>query len=70
MCRSRRAQRAQSRGPGRRASGLPRYVETQRVSLFTFRSADIGVVFDMMIHDIDVTLSMIHEPVAGLTPWA
>jgi predicted dehydrogenase len=41
----------------------PRYVETQRISPFTFRSADIGVVFDMMIHDIDVTLSMIREPV-------
>lgn len=42
----------------------PRYVETQRISPFTFRSADIGVVFDMMIHDIDVALSMIREPVA------
>ncbi|MBK8914951.1 MAG: Gfo/Idh/MocA family oxidoreductase [Phycisphaerales bacterium] len=41
----------------------PGFVETQRISPFTFRSADIGVVFDMMIHDIDVTLSMIREPV-------
>lgn len=39
----------------------PRFVETARISPFTFRSADIGVVFDMMIHDIDVMLSLIRE---------
>ncbi len=42
----------------------PKFVETQRVSPFTFRSADVGVVFDMMIHDIDVLLSLVRdEPV-------
>lgn len=41
----------------------PRFIETQRISPFTFRSADIGVVFDMMIHDIDIVLSMIRAPV-------
>ncbi|MBU0718670.1 MAG: Gfo/Idh/MocA family oxidoreductase [Planctomycetes bacterium] len=37
----------------------PRFIETQRVSPFTFRSADIGVVFDMMIHDIDIILHLV-----------
>ncbi len=37
----------------------PRFVETQRVSPFTFRSADIGVVFDMMIHDLDIVLHLV-----------
>lgn len=37
----------------------PRFIETQRVSPFTFRSADIGVVFDMMIHDIDIVLHLV-----------
>ncbi len=36
----------------------PRFIETHRISPFTFRSADIGVVFDMMIHDIDIVLSL------------
>jgi len=36
----------------------PKFIETQRVSPFTFRSADIGVVFDMMIHDIDIILHL------------
>lgn len=37
----------------------PRFIETQRISPFTFRSADIGVVFDMMIHDIDIVLHLV-----------
>ncbi|MBI4578241.1 MAG: Gfo/Idh/MocA family oxidoreductase [Planctomycetes bacterium] len=38
---------------------LPKFIETHRISPFTFRSADIGVVMDMMIHDIDVVLSLV-----------
>lgn len=41
----------------------PKFVESHRISPFTFRSADIGVTFDMMIHDIDIVLSLIQEPV-------
>jgi predicted dehydrogenase len=37
----------------------PKFVETHRISPFTFRSADIGVVMDMMIHDIDIVLHMV-----------
>lgn len=36
----------------------PRYVELRRTSGYTFRSTDIGVVLDLMIHDIDLALSM------------
>jgi predicted dehydrogenase len=43
----------------------PRFIETQRVSPFTFRSADIGVVFDMMIHDIDIVLHLVRAHVGG-----
>ena len=32
----------------------PRFIDSQRVSPFSFRSADIGVVLDMMIHDLDL----------------
>lgn len=34
----------------------PRFIECHRLSPFTFRSADIGVVLDLMIHDIDIIL--------------
>ncbi|MGD2110381.1 MAG: Gfo/Idh/MocA family oxidoreductase, partial [Phycisphaerae bacterium] len=39
----------------------PKFIETQRISPFTFRSADIGVVFDMMIHDIDIVLHLVKQ---------
>jgi predicted dehydrogenase len=41
----------------------PKFVETQRISPFTFRSADVGVVFDMMIHDIDILLHLVQEDI-------
>jgi predicted dehydrogenase len=37
---------------------VPRFIEVHRVSPMTFRSVDIGVVMDMMIHDIDVVLML------------
>ncbi|MFG0304666.1 MAG: Gfo/Idh/MocA family oxidoreductase [Phycisphaerales bacterium JB040] len=36
----------------------PRFMEVHRVSPMTFRSLDIGVVMDMMIHDLDVVLML------------
>jgi predicted dehydrogenase len=42
----------------------PKYIETQRISPFRFRSADIGVVSDMMIHDIDIVLHLVQSKVA------
>lgn len=41
----------------------PRFIETVRVSPFTFRSVDVGVVLDVMIHDIDIVLSLAGSPV-------
>ncbi len=38
--------------------GPARYIEAQRTSGYTFRSIDIGVVLDLMIHDIDIALSL------------
>ncbi|MEA1950332.1 MAG: Gfo/Idh/MocA family oxidoreductase, partial [Planctomycetota bacterium] len=35
----------------------PKYIEAVRAGGFTFRSTDIGVVMDLMIHDIDLVLS-------------
>ncbi len=41
----------------------PRYIRAERLSPFSFRSTDIGVVHDMMIHDIDLVLSLVRSPV-------
>ncbi len=36
----------------------PRFIEVTRISPLTFRSIDVGVVLDMMIHDIDIVLKL------------
>jgi len=36
----------------------PRFMEAIRVSPLTFRSLDVGVVLDMMIHDLDIVLHL------------
>jgi len=35
-----------------------RFIESHRISPYPFRSTDIGVVMDVMIHDIDIILSL------------
>lgn len=44
----------------------PRYIRAERLSPFSFRSTDIGVVHDMMIHDIDLVLSLVRSPVSRI----
>ena len=38
---------------------VPRFIDIQRVSPMTFRSVDVGVVLDMMIHDLDLLLMLV-----------
>jgi predicted dehydrogenase len=47
-----------------RALGVvPRFIEVDRISPMTFRSVDVGVVLDMMIHDLDLLLMLVgREP--------
>ncbi len=44
----------------------PKYIAAERLSTYTFRSTDIGVVLDLMIHDLDLLLSMIAAPVRSV----
>ncbi|MDY7110473.1 MAG: Gfo/Idh/MocA family oxidoreductase [Planctomycetota bacterium] len=37
----------------------PRFIEMDRISPMTFRSVDVGVVLDMMIHDLDLLLMLL-----------
>ncbi|MFK7820062.1 MAG: Gfo/Idh/MocA family oxidoreductase [Planctomycetaceae bacterium] len=46
--------------------GTPKYIRAERVSPYTFRSTDISVVLDLMIHDIDLTLSLVDSPIASV----
>jgi predicted dehydrogenase len=41
----------------------PGFIEVTRISPLTFRSIDVGVVLDVMIHDIDIVLKLAGSPV-------
>jgi predicted dehydrogenase len=41
----------------------PGYIECQRISPFRGRGTDVNVVLDMMIHDIDLVLSLVKAPI-------
>jgi predicted dehydrogenase len=44
----------------------PRFIEVHRLSPFPARSTDIGVVLDLMIHDLDVVLAFVKSPVVSV----
>jgi predicted dehydrogenase len=41
----------------------PMFFEVHRLSVFTPRSLDVDVVLDLMIHDLDIVLSLVKSPV-------
>src|SRR5919109_4000999 len=44
----------------------PRFIEVHRLGVFPDRSLDIDVVFDLMIHDLDVILSLVRSDVVSV----
>jgi len=47
-------------------AGSPRYIRAERTSPYAFRSTDIGVVLDVMIHDLDLILDLVGSPVVDV----
>ncbi len=50
----------------KRLARNPLFIECHRLNRFPKRSLDIGVVMDLMIHDIDIVLGLIEEPVEDI----
>jgi predicted dehydrogenase len=44
----------------------PRFIECHRLAPFSFRSIDIGVVHDLMIHDLDLVLDLVDSEVVAM----
>jgi predicted dehydrogenase len=44
----------------------PRFIETHRLSPYPKRSLDIGVVLDLMIHDLDIVLAFVDSPLKSV----
>jgi len=42
----------------------PKFIEVQRLGSFSARSLDVDVVLDLMIHDLDIILSLIKDEVS------
>ena len=44
----------------------PVFIEVHRLSQYPFRSLDIGVVLDLMIHDLEIILHLVRSPVKSI----
>jgi len=44
----------------------PMFFEAHRLSVFSPRSLDVDVVLDLMVHDLDIVLSMVRSPVRSM----
>jgi len=44
----------------------PRFMEVTRIGPFVARATDVDVVTDLMIHDIDIVMSLVGEPIASI----
>src|SRR5262249_55543822 len=45
---------------------MPKFIEAERLGPFTGRSTDIGVVLDLMIHDLDLVLALVRSPLRAV----
>src|SRR6202022_4000828 len=44
----------------------PRFIEAHRLSPYPFRSVEIGVGLDLMIHDLEIILHLVRSPVKSI----
>lgn len=44
----------------------PLFIEAERLAPFTPRGADVNVIFDLMIHDIDLIQNMVQSPIVSI----
>lgn len=44
----------------------PRFIEVHRLSAFSFRSVDIDVILDLMIHDLDLVHEITQSPITSI----
>lgn len=50
----------------KRRINTPRFIESTRLSPFPNRSMDVGVVLDVMIHDIEIILQLVKSPLVSV----
>jgi len=50
----------------RKSNCKPQFIEVHRLCQFNPRANDVDVVLDLMIHDIDIVLSLINKPIKNI----
>lgn len=45
----------------------PQFIESIRLAPFTLRATDVSVILDLMIHDIDLILDIVHRPIRHIS---
>jgi len=50
----------------RRRIRRPVYIQTDRIAPFQPRGTDVNVILDLMIHDIDLILSLVNSPITSI----
>lgn len=45
----------------------PRFIEAHRLALFNPRGTDVPVVLDLMVHDLDILLTIVDSPVVNVS---
>jgi len=48
------------------SEGQPVYIETKRLGFPTNRNLDVGVIWDLMIHDLDILINLVKSPVVDI----
>jgi predicted dehydrogenase len=48
----------------------PLFLEAIRVTPYPFRATDVGVVLDLMIHDLEIILSLVRHEITEVRAWA
>jgi predicted dehydrogenase len=48
----------------------PLFLEAIRVAPYPFRATDVGVVLDLMIHDLEIILSLVRAEIKEVRAWA
>ncbi|MBT8218650.1 MAG: Gfo/Idh/MocA family oxidoreductase [Bacteroidia bacterium] len=44
----------------------PKFIESHRLAIFNPRGTDVSVILDLMIHDLDIILSMVDAPIKNI----
>lgn len=48
----------------------PSFLEAVRVAPYPFRATDVGVVLDLMIHDLEIILALVRDEITEVRAWA